>query len=268
MSSASKLVLGIVLIAISCCFLATCAQAQSVISFQANDTTQPPSINGQWQPGEWDSATVYNLTVGSLQVKLRPTVRLLHDNSSLYGLVDVPSDYGGTFVVNGVKNWGYVILIFYYGTALSYPLSPTQLWYNLFINTNQTGPATMWYFISAAASTNQANPVLKHSLTATSLTTTSLTNVKHRIWEFSVQLYPYILTTPMNKAGTSIGFNVRVYDSGNDMMELVGSVQPGRLFFSETALPEYDSPLTLLALVILLPLVLIRYVKNRFRQTT
>jgi len=239
------------------------AQPAPMIPFIANPTNQPPTINGQWEPEEWGNAMVYNLTVGAYNVRPRPTVRLLHDNASLYGLVDVPSDNGGTYVgSSGKPDWGFVSLTFYYGTV--YPGGPTPSkapWFWFIIDTNQTRLARtsiVYYPSSNSTIVNEGILTWKHSSASTSLTTTSLSKEKHRIWEFSVQVFPYIVHRPLTQNGTNIGFDVDVWDSGGNAMEFVGASQPGRLFFVNTPIPEVASTVLVLPVVILGALVLFR----------
>jgi hypothetical protein len=73
--------------------------AQAVTTtLEVGNTIQPPSIDGGWQMGEWVGAVEYNLTVGSTgKVTNLPMIRLLHDSNTLYGLIDVPSDNGGSY---------------------------------------------------------------------------------------------------------------------------------------------------------------------------
>ena len=243
-------------------------QPAPIIPFVANATNQPPTINGQWEPGEWDNAVAYNVTLG-YHATPYPTIRLQHDNATLYGLVDVPTDTGGTYVDNGQKSWGWVTLTFYYGHVFSVALTNNPfLW--LFLDTNQTGLGSTNWFISAGTNTSLAKRFIlawKHSAASTSITTTSLSMVKHRIWEFSIQLYPYLVLEPLNQNGTSIGFNVLVADSGGNQMKLVANDQPGRLVCVEstTPAPEFVNPLMIHPILFLAPMLGLR-LKRRIER--
>ena len=64
-----------------------------------------PTIDGQWesQQGEWANAIGYTLPIGRIPTT-NPSIRLMHDNTTLYGLIDVPSD---------LKELGMVVLRLY-----------------------------------------------------------------------------------------------------------------------------------------------------------
>ena len=247
-------------------FLVNVGAQSTTIPFIAGTTNQPPSINGQWEPGEWDNAAVYNITIGAPQVKPRPTVRLLHDNATLYGLVDVPSDTGGTYVdSSGKPEWGMVTLYFWYGPIFSWPTPATSSsppWFWFIVETNQTGLAstnTEWYPSSNRTIHDEGYLLYKHSSASTSLTTTSLSKTKHRIWEFSVQVFPYVVHQTLTQNGTNIGFNVQVWDSSGNLMEFVAVSQPGRLFFVATTMPVPEvSSAMVMPFALLVSLLLLR----------
>lgn len=232
------------------------AQSTTTIPFYAGTTSQQPSINGQWEAGEWGNTETYNLTIGS-HANLRPNVRLLHNNSSLYGLVDVPSDTGGTFIdSNGQKSWGWVALDFYYGTFFP-AAGSTQPFFVFYLSTNQTGPYMGLYVYGNSSIENKGFDAQRHSIVTTSLSTTTLANTKHRIWEFSLQLFPYIVPESLTQNATNIGFNVRAVDSGGNMMYLVGESQPGRLIFTEMPLSEVSNIVVMIPLAVSISLFLL-----------
>jgi hypothetical protein len=170
---------------------------------------------------------------------------------------------------SGEREWGWVNLEFWYGTVFSWPSPATASsppWFWLWIRTNQTGLArtqVVWFPSDNSTIVSEGWSTSKHFNASTRLTTTSLSKVKHRIWEFSVQLFPYIVHQPLTQNATNVGFNVEVWDSGGNLMELVGVSQPGRLIFVETApVPELSSTTVIMAFAILVPLFLLRKKKK------
>jgi hypothetical protein len=153
--------------------------------------TVKPSINGQWQQYEWDDAAEYKLTIGSSKVVNRPYMRVEHDNDTLYGLVDVPSDNGGYYVDSNSKiNWGQVLLLFYCGTMFDLQ-NTTQPFTAFQISINQTHLA--YIRVACRCSDQNARVVSSHSNAALSLSSTIYYGLKHSVWEFSIQMHPYVL---------------------------------------------------------------------------
>jgi hypothetical protein len=215
-------------------------------------TTQPPSIDGRWQVGEWENAVEYNLTLESTsKVTALPTIRLLHDNTTLYGLVDVPSDNGGSYTdSNGHINYGSVMLTF---DNLANATQPTA-WISLETDYRQLAGVG----VICQCSTQLAAEIKSHTSASTGLTTTSSSNATHRIWEFSLQLYPEITPKPLTQNVTSVGFNTQVSDSEGNQMFLVAAGKLAQLSFAATPLPDIANIALMLPFSLLVSLLLIR----------
>ena len=196
-----------------------------------------PSINGQWQQYEWDDAAEYKLTVGSSEVVNRPYVRLEHDNDTLYGLVDVPSDNGGYYAdSNSNINWGEVLLFFYYGARFDFQ-NTTQAFTVFQISTNDTHLA--YIRVVCRCSDQYARIVSSHSSAALSLSSTIHYPMKHIVWEFSIQMYPYVLKNSLNSGiNASIGFTVAVVDSFGHAMLFASLSQHSEMIFISTLAPQ------------------------------
>ena len=257
------LMLSLIVFSFSIALVNVQAQSTPIIPFIANATNQPPTINGQWEPAEWENAVTYNLTVGASQVTERPSIRLLHDNATLYGLIDVPSQKS--------KIGGDVLLFFYYGIVRSTTLTQTR--WDCFLQ-NQTGYSPTGIGWSPANSSMRANAFLaqKHFKAYANLASTELSKTKHRIWEFSIQLFPYFILNPLTENSTTIGFNVVVNDGTGtaNLMYLVGMSQPGRLIFVDTALPvsEVSSASAVFLLSLLASLPFVRRSRSNMRRTS
>jgi len=197
-----------------------------------------PSINGQWQQYEWDDAAEYKLAVGSSEVVNRPYMRLEHDDDTLYGLVDVPSDNGGYYVDSNSKiNWGQVLLLFYYGAMFDLR-NTTQAFTAVQISTNQTHLA--YTRVVCRCSDQYARVVSSHSSAALSLSSTIDYGMKHSVWEFSIQMYPYVLRNSLNSnsMNSSIGFTVAVVDSFGHALLFVSPGQYSEMTFISTLAPQ------------------------------
>ena len=162
-----------------------------------------PTIDGQWQSqqGEWANAIGYPLPIGT-NPTTNPSIRLMHDSTTLYGLIDVPSD---------LKELGTVVLRLYTNASakiqnltISFSANETQL-------------------VSVKSSEPVTNLILQRTRVATNLSVTIHSQSKHRVWEFSIQLYPFLVRSVLD--GTSMGLQVTVTDSTGNQMSLVGTNQ-------------------------------------------
>jgi hypothetical protein len=180
------------------------AQSQTPVTEIFVGTTFPrPSIDGQWQSQnrEWAASIGYTLPIG-VSPSINPSIRLMHDNATLYGLIDVPSD---------LKKSGTVVLKFYTNASsmiddltISFSANQTQL-----VWVNAPEPA--------------ASMIRQHTQAATSLSATIHSQSNHRVWEFSIQLYPFLIGNVLD--GISMGLQVIVTDSTGNQASLVGADQ-------------------------------------------
>ena len=168
-----------------------------------------PKIDGQWQSQqlEWASSIGYTLPIGA-NPTINPSIRLMHDNTTLYGLIDVPSDLG---------KLGTVVLRFYTNaSSMNQDLTISFL-------ANQT------QLMSVNASELVATMIRQHTSVATSLSATMHSQSKHRVWEFSIQLCPFLVRNVLD--GTSMELQVTVTDSTGNQASLVGTDQVADMLF-------------------------------------
>ena len=197
----------------------------------------------------------YQLNLGSQNLKGQPNpyIRFTHDDTNIYGLVDVPSDDGRFYVDNtGNDQWGSVDLQFSTATG-GFFFSNNTVWIGLTTNQTQRTTASA-YFISPSNFTENDKSVS----VASALTTTVHSNVKHRVWEFSAPLRPTITNSSLNEDTTGLFFAITVEDSLGNSMDLVGYRQDARIDFTATPVPETTGALVILPFAIFLSLLLLR----------
>lgn len=213
--------------------------ATNPTEFIVGTTTTTPSIDGQWQSGEWDSANEYKLTISFPKAVANPPyIRMTHDATNLHGLIDVPSDYGTTYInANGDTSWGAVLLEFYYGAVLN-PNNQTQLYSFFGLNTNQTNIVTVGVYCRCPGM--DPNVISSHSRGDTTISNTPHSSTKHRLWEFSVPMFPYVVKNSLD-TNPSIGFDVIVIDSSGSQSALSLPNQHSNLTFVGTPVPETAS---------------------------
>ena len=253
-------------IAILIAFLAiTQVRAQTALQVIVGTATVKPTIDGQWHPGEWDNTIEYvlNVTVGSpTPTNIPAYIRMVHDSQNLYGIIDVPSDYGGTYVnANGDIAWGAVLLSFYYGAILN-PQNQTQIFSLFALNTNQTGIATIGVYCRCVHGVD-ANTVSSDSHAATTLSVTPHSSSKHRVWEFSLPIYPYVITTTLDTNPT-ISFDTTVVDSSGNHISLVnGAAEHADLTFVDASVPDVISGQWTLPVSLVTPMILLAYRRKK-----
>jgi hypothetical protein len=192
-----------------------------------------PSIDGLWQQGEWDDANEYRFSSIYYQVNMlgEAYVRCKHDNSSLYWLVDVPSDNGSSYNRGGQNLTGTATFSFipsYLGFVITASGNSTLLTY-LF------GTPTYSSQISVA----QQLGVSPHS------------SKLHRAYEVSMpfeQLLQYNNTIDDLPA---VRLDLTVTDSYGNGLDLSGPPYISVLEFGVVPVPENIEPLIPFALAIL-----------------
>jgi len=241
-------------------------RGQTVPEITVGTATVIPRIDGLWEPGEWNDAIEYNLTVGSpRQITIPAYIRMVHDSRNLLGIVDVPTDNGTSYInANGNRTWGAVLLSFYYGAFLN-PSNGTQLFTFFGLSTNQTEIVSVSAFCRCVHGVD-ANMISSYAHAATTLSVTPHSSSKHRVWEFSVPIYPYVIIAPMD-TNPEISFDVTVIDSSGNTISLVnGSTQHAILTFVSTPVAEILSGQTTLPVALITPLVLLfTYRRKRVR---
>jgi len=183
-----------------------------VVEIFVGTTFPRPSIDGLWQSQqlEWAGAIGYTLPIGA-DPMVSPSIRLMHDNTTLYGLIDVPPDLGGS---------GGVVLRFY--------TNATAAEENLTVSFSAGQPQ----LVLVNASEPVVGLIRQHARVATTLSATVHSQSKHRVWEFSIQLSPFLLRSVLD--GTSMGFQVTVTDSTGNQFSLVGANQSVEMILTTT----------------------------------
>ena len=246
----SSLILTVVILLFSLVLANVWAQATTTIAVNTAATT--PSIDGRWQVDEWSGARVANLTLESnATVGSSPTLRLLHDNTTLYGLVDVPSDNGGTFA-DPIGHAVYGSLTLTFSNLANMSQSP--VW--ITVQTNH-------WEIAKVSVICQCSPTLvawikSHTNAATSLVPTESSNTQHRIWEFSLRLYPSLTAKPLTQDEPFIGFNAQGSDSKGNEFSLVTGSNLVQLNFAVTLLPEATNVEVILLVTMFVSLMILR----------
>jgi hypothetical protein len=243
-------------------------RGQTVSEITVGTAAIIPRIDGQWEQGEWDDAIEYTLTVfvGSpTSVEIPAYIRMVHDSHNLFGIIDVPTDNGTAYVnANGNRTWGAALLSFYYGAFLN-PYNQTQLFTFFALNTNQTEIANVSVYCLCVHGVD-ANMISSDSHAATTLSVTPHSSSKHRVWEFSLPIYPYVITTSLD-TNPMISFDVTVIDSSGNHISLVnGSTQHASLTFVSISVPEVPSGQMILPVSLITPLILLlAYRRKRAR---
>ena len=233
----------------------TQVRGQTASEIVVGTTTVKPTIDGQWQQGEWDNAIEYELTQGSTgPVKIPSYFRMMHDASNLYGILDVPSDNGAEYInANGDLTAGAALVAFYNGALLN-PSNQTQLFTFFALGVNQT---TKRATVSVMCRCRQdPNVISSESQVATALSTSTHSSSLHRIWEFSIPIHPYVIGASLDTNPT-IGFDLTVIDSSGNQLSLVNLNQHATITFVGTPIPEIISGQITLPLALLTPLIML-----------
>ena len=205
-----------------------------------------PSIDGVWKTGEWDDANeyyfsyVYSTVYGMAQAYLR----CKYDNSSLYWLIDVPSDNGSAYTSEG-KNYTGNLAIFLDlnldGLSTSDKADPE------FIISSFANETAISYSANEPSWSSQVNAAQK-------LGSSPHAVKPHRIYEISMPLQPLLQygehSSPDNLPAINIELSVR--DSFGNGLGLVGPPYLSELDFGARPVPENLEPVIPLALVVLL----------------
>lgn len=244
----------------------TQVRGQTAPEIVVGTMTVKPTIDGQWQPGEWYNAIEYELIQGSTgPVKIPGYFRMMHDTDNLYGIIDVPSDNGTEYInTNGDLMAGGALLAFYYGAVLD-PNNLTQPYTFFTLNVNQT---TKRAYVAVECRCRQdPNIIASESQVATALSTTPHSSSMHRIWEFSLPIHPYVIEASLDSNST-IGFDLIVIDSSGNQLFLVNLNQHAGITFVGTPVPEIISGQITLPLTLFMPLILLfSYHRKRGNQS-
>jgi hypothetical protein len=235
----------------------TQVRGQTALEIAVGTTKIKPTIDGQWQQGEWDNAIEYKFAKGLPRPPTNPAfIRMTHDSSNLYGIIDVPSDNGTTFqLMNGNAIFGLSYVIFYSGTVLN-PTDKSQIHTYVQLAVNRT-------HVSVAVDCNglcDVESIIANSQGATSLSGTIHSSTKHRVWEFSIPVY---VVKPSLSSNSKIGFEVIVSDSAGNLLYLVDLAQHADLSFVGTPVPELTGEIILPVMLITPVILLFGYHRRR-----
>jgi len=223
-----------------------------------------PVIDGRWHQAEWVNSIEYTLTTGqsSPSKNVSAYVRMMHDVNNLYGVLDVPSDNGATYInTNGDISWGAVLFVFYYGRFLN-PTNQTQLYTLFALNTNETRMVNVGVYCRCPG--KDPNVISSASEAATTISATPHSSLNHRIWEFSFPIHPYVIEAPLDQ-NPAIGFDVTVIDSSGNQMSLVTLAQHAELTFVSIQVPELFNVPYMLPFALIMPLTLL-FARHRRRR--
>jgi len=204
-----------------------------------------PSVDGLWKTGEWDDAVESNVSYVSSNGNYVPSqisqafVRLKHDGTNLYGIVDVPTDTGPAI------NKDASVIVSFNG-----PWTGTDD--TVLAASDQNGNITL------------TSPTYTASIyIAQNVGVSPHSDVNHRVWEFELPI-KYLIQQP-TKEPPKIGFQLGVTDWHKNSHWLLPPNEQlngpfAQLQFGNTVLPENVS---LLLPLMFLMTCLLAYWKRR-----
>jgi len=192
-----------------------------------------PNIDGVWEPNEWNNANELQLTQtatsGGVTCKGGVYLRLTHDNSSLFGLVDVVVDDGSEWTVGNKTYVGSISFLFDGNNDGGFQ-SDDKGDYVVGFSPGHTG-AALW----SKSFSNFSSRVLA----GISLGPSPHSQIRHRIYEFSIPVQPLIKYAQLQNGEPVIGFELIVAYASYGLCELVGSSgAPARLVFGPIVVAE------------------------------
>ena len=206
------------------------AESASPITYTVGWAVVKPDIDGIVEPGEWNYSNELQITQtptsGGVTCNGGAYLRLTHDNSSLYGLVDVTADDGSKWSV-GDKTYSGSITFLFDGNNDGFQTEPEDYVVGFSPGYNN---ASIW---SKSFSNFVSQVVAKVTLGPSPHDRTA-----HRIYEFSIPFLPLILYTSL--PNYEIGFDLIVAYPPNGLCDLMGSSgSPARLDFDSIAVAEH-----------------------------
>jgi len=258
-STTRRAVSVLILVMIMVTLVTNQAKAQSTTSLLQIDvgsTSSPPIVDGQWQQGEWVNTIEYGLMFGSPQVTPRPTLRLVHDSTTLYGIIDVPSDNGTTSHPISASNPGTT----FGGVIIDLWTKTDEIGWRF--ETNRTLHPYLYTgsVLSLTLPANVRATISSHTFIATGILGTVHSAAAHRVWEFSLPLSPYAIKGSLDDYNSTIQLGVFLKDSAGNLMQLTSaglfdSKSYARMSFVGTPVPESVSVYVVLPAVMLLSLI-------------
>jgi hypothetical protein len=199
-------------------FIPSTAFAQLTPNYVVGTGTAP-SIDGVWQPGEWTNGvelTIAHTNVSSIQPAY---LRLIHDESWLYFIYDVPFDV--TQPSNQVSQLPFIVLVLD-GRANGFnPSDPNDA--EIVSEVTSTGETAVNYVgFNNPNYHSYLGQVIKNVTIVQKLGTSPHSSIPHRIWEGKIPLQPIIMNSPKDPSDLSpiIGFNTEVQDALGNWVQL------------------------------------------------
>jgi hypothetical protein len=206
-----------------------------------------PHIDGVWAVGEWDDANEYRfLSVWHNVNGLGEAyVRCKYDNSSLYWLIDVPSDDGSTYTSQGKNytgNAGIFLDLNMDGLNTNDKADPEFI-----MNAYPNGTTISGFFANKPSWASEISAVQK-------LGSSPHSSKAHRVYEVSMPLQPLLQYNKQNLADNLPAINVTlsVADSYGNGIDLIMAPSLSVLEFSGKPVPEDIEPLIPLFLALLI----------------
>ncbi len=192
-----------------------------------------PSIDGLWQKGEWDDANEYRFSSVYYQVNgfAEAYVRCKHDNSSLYWLIDVPSDNGATYAKGGQNLTG----------TAAFAIIPSYLGFVITASRNST---LLSFLFGTPTNSSQIR-------VAQQLGVSPHSSKLHRVYEISMPFEPLLQYSSRVDNLPAVNLDLTVTDSYGNGLDLSGPPYISVLEFGVMPVPENIEPLIPLALAFL-----------------
>jgi len=261
----SQVLIFVALFAITFTALPNFAAAQSAssrVTYVVGFATVKPSIDGLWEPNEWNDANELQLTQKPSSAGANQTcdggvyLRMKHDDSSLYGIIDAVTDFGASWTVGNQTYEGSATFLFN-GDNDGMFQSNDMSDYIVGFSPGVTGASLVSKSFSNFSSQIVAGISAWSSPHSSNL---------HRIYTFSIPIQPLIKYAPLQSGEPVIGFELIVVYSSIGVCDLMGSsTLPAELIFSSIPVPENVGLIMPLALV--LAVILLSNPKIRVRST-
>jgi hypothetical protein len=220
-----------------------------------------PDIDGRWESNEWVYSNELQLTRTPASAASEGDIcdgevylRMTHDNSSLFGIIDVDSDFGATWQVGNTTYIGSATFLFNGNNDGIFQNDVSD--YVVGLSPGYTNASVYSTSFSAYAS---------QVVAAVSGWTSPHSSLPHRIYEFSIPLKPLIKYAPIESGEPVIGFDLIVVYGKQGVCDVMGrSTLPAELIFSPIAVPENVD--LLLPLFVCLTIIFLRKPKIKVRS--
>jgi hypothetical protein len=199
-----------------------------------------PSIDGVWEKGEWDDANEYRFSTVFYQVNGLGDayIRCKHDNSSLYCLIDVPSDNGTAYARGGQNSTGQLAWGFARDINGSGRIDPADFGFTI----TGSGNSTLLKFLYNEPTWSSQIKV------AEQLGVSPHSSKPHRVYEISMPFGPLFQYNDLADNLPAVYVDLSVTDSYGNSLALSGSPYLSVLELGAMPVPEYIEPLIPLAL--------------------